>query len=73
MFGLSRKNLIKALVVSFALAIYQVWGLPIWASTITNMGAPLGVGEAAIGYLIVLIVAFVTSNWLTRNMDQHPE
>jgi len=71
MMFLSRKNLVQAAILSMALGVYQVLGLPAWNNFVAGSGAPLGVGEEAVGYFIVICVAFLVSWWITRNMDLH--
>ena len=66
--GLSKK-LVQALILSFALAIYQVFLASMWENFVVDQGASLGVGEVAAGYFLVMLVALMASWWITRRMS----
>lgn len=73
MFGLSRKRIVEAALISLFIAAYHVYGQQIWDNYLSSAGAPLGVGETALGYGIVTLLAIVFSWWISRGMKEKKE
>jgi hypothetical protein len=63
-----RKTLIQLLVLSFALALYQVMFQPMYDSYLQSMGRSIGIAEVALGYFITGALTFVVTKMLTRRM-----
>jgi hypothetical protein len=70
MFGLSRKRLVEAALISLFISFYHVYGQNLWTGYVESTGAPLGVGETALGYGVVTVSAIMFSWWISRGMKE---
>lgn len=65
-----RKELLQLAVLSFGMALYNLFVEPLWAGYVTGADVPLGVGETALGYFLWLSMLYVFSRFLTRGMGE---
>jgi len=61
-------SIIKIAFTALALAFWQLFGQPLWNAWIESQGKAVGFGETALGWAIVLTVAWIVSGLVTRRM-----
>jgi Na+-driven multidrug efflux pump len=62
--------MVTALIVSFAIAIYQLWFYDPYVSMLEDQGKTVGIGETALGIFITLVIASVLSSVVTKNLSK---
>ena len=55
-------------VFALFLAAYDVYFIGLYKDYLTSVGRAMGVGEAALGYFIVFVLAWVIGTLITRRM-----
>ena len=64
-----KKALISALILSFALAIYNIWVQPMWEESLKAQGKSIGVAETAMGYFITILITYIINHYVTKDLD----
>jgi hypothetical protein len=64
-------SIIKVAFTALALAFWQLFGQPLWNAWIESQGKAVGFGETALGWFMVLSVAWVVSALVTRRMKRN--
>ena len=64
-----RKPLISLMMLSFALALYQVVFQPLWNSWLESMGRSVGIAEVATGFFLTGLFTMLVTRMVTRRMD----
>jgi hypothetical protein len=61
-------SIVKIAVTAITLAIWQLFGQPLWNAWIESQGKAVGFGEVALGWAIILSIAWVLSSLVTRKI-----
>jgi len=64
-----RKELVKALIISFCLGVYQIWIQQAWTDYMVSQGRTVGVAEYTVGFFLVILTSLVISRVVTRRWD----
>jgi len=62
-------SLVKAAFLALALAAWQLFLQPLWNAFIQAQGRTVGFGETALGYFIVIVVAWGLASLVTRGLE----
>ncbi len=64
-----RKTIITGLILSFALAIYNIFFQPLWFKYMEAQGRATGVAETALGYFGAIMLTTIITWFVTRRMN----
>ena len=64
-----KKMLVIGLLMSFGLAIYQVWVQEPYFNALKEQGKPVGIAETALGFFGAWGIMTLLSYWITNRMN----